>query len=179
MELVVSDAHHGLGDAIAKVFAGATCQRCRTHSMTNLLNRVPKSAQPGVATIAPTLYRQITPEEAYVHLGRMVDQLQEPFPQVAPRWMMGCPDILAFTGFPVSHWQKLWSNNPLERLNKEIRRRTDVVGIFLNWTAAPRPLSAVLAKQLDEWTEDRHYLTIHSSLYGKALPESSVLQAAD
>lgn len=91
----------------------------------------------------------------------------------------GALDILASTCFPVSHWQKLWSNNPLERLDKEIRRRTDVEGIFLNMTAARRPLSAVLAKQLDEWAEGRSYVTIHSGLDGEAPPESSVLQGAD
>ena len=87
--------------------------------MANLLTRVPKRAQPGVATMVRTIYQQLSPAEVHGQLDRMVEQLREPFPQVAD----ASPDLLAFTAFPVSHWQKLWSNNPQERLNREIRRR--------------------------------------------------------
>ena len=127
VELVISDAHQGLKNAIATVFAGSGWQRCRTHFMTNLLTRVPKRSQPGVATMVRTIYQQLSPEEVHAQADRVIAQLREPFPQAAEMLADALPDILAFTGFPVSHWQKLWSNNPLERLNKEIRRRTDVV----------------------------------------------------
>ena len=111
-----------------------------------------------------TIYHQITPQEAHAQLDRVVQQLREPFPQVADLLEDAGPDILAFTSFPVSHWQKMWSTNPLERLNKEIRRLTHVVGIFPNRPAARRLMGAVLAEQHDEWAEGRGYITIPNSL---------------
>ena len=110
-------------NAIAAVFTGASWQRCRTHFMANLLTRVPKRAQPGVATMVRTIYQQLSPAEVHGQLDRVVEQLREAFPQVAELLADAAPDILAFTAFPVAHWQKLWSNNPQERLNREIRRR--------------------------------------------------------
>ena len=104
--------------------------------MANLLTRVPKRAQPGVATMVRTIYQQLSPAEVHGQLDRVVEQLREPFAQVAELLADAAPDILAFTAFPVAHWQKLWSNNPQERLNREIRRRTDVVGIFPNRQSA-------------------------------------------
>ena len=160
VELVTSDAHQGLKNAIAAVFAGASWQRCRTHFMANLLTRVPKRAQPGVATMVRTIYQQLSPAEVHGQLDRVVEQLRELFAQVAELLADAAPDILAFTAFPVAHWQKLWSNNPQERLNREIRRRTDVVGIFPNRPSARRLVGAVLAEQHDEWAEARRYLTI-------------------
>ena len=126
-----------------------------------------------------TIYQQITGEEAHSQLDRVVEQLREPFPVVAAMLEDPTPDILAFTSFPVAHWQKLWSNNPLERLNKEIRRRTDVVGIFPNRLATRRLVGAVLAEQHDEWAEGHRYLSIHSGLDIESLPEPRILQAAD
>ena len=117
VELVISDAHQGLKNAIATVFAGAGCQRCRTHFMSNLLTRVPKRSQPGVAAMVRTICQQLSPEEVHAQADRVVVQLQEHFPQAAEMLADALPGILAFTAFPVSHWQKLWSNNPLERLN--------------------------------------------------------------
>ena len=131
VELVVSDAHQGLRGAIAAVFGGASWQRCRTHFMTNLLTRVPRRVQPWAATMVRTIYQQPSPDEVHAQLDRVTDQLGDRFPQVASLLDEAGPDILAFSSFPVPHWKKIWSNNPLERLNKEIRRRTDVVGIFL------------------------------------------------
>ena len=107
VELVTSDAHQGLKNAIAAVFAGTGWQRCRTHFMANLLTRVPKRAQPGVATMVRTIYQQLSPAEVHGQLGRVVGQLREPFPQVAELLADAAPDILAFTAFPVAHWQKL------------------------------------------------------------------------
>src|SRR5947207_3754463 len=125
-----SDAHPGLVDAIAATLPGAAWQRCRTHFMRNLLTRVPKSAQSFVATIVRTIFAQ--PDAATVHEQhrRIVDQLETRFPEAAALLAEAGSDLLAFTGFPKEHWRQLWSNNSLERLNKEIRRRTDVVGIF-------------------------------------------------
>ena len=130
VDLVISDAHRGLRDAIATVFAGASWQRCRTHFMTNLLTRVPRSAQPWVATMVRTIYQQPSAEEVHSQIERVVDQLSERFPQASSMLAEDGADVLAFTGFPGAHWKQVWSNNPQERLNKEIRRRTDVVGIF-------------------------------------------------
>ena len=158
VELVTSDAHQGLKDAIARVFAGASWQRCRTHFMTNLLSRVPRRAQPWVATMVRTIYQQPSPEEVHAQHARMVGMLDERFPQAAELLADVGPDILAFTAFPVAHWRQVWSNNPQERLNKEIRRRTDVVGIFPNRPAVRRLIGAVLAEQHDEWQVARRYL---------------------
>ena len=178
VELVVSDAHQGLKQAIATVFAGASWQRCRTHFMANLLTRVPKRSQPGVAALVRTIYQQLSPEEVHAQAHRVVVQLREHFPQAVQVLEDALPDILAFTAFPISHWQKLWSNNPLERLNKEIRRRTDVVGIFPNRAATRRLVGAVLAEQHDEWAEGRRYLTIINHHHDPALPAGHILEAA-
>ena len=111
-----------------------------------------------------TIYQQLSPAEVHGQLSRVVEQLREPFAQVAELLADAAPDILAFTAFPVAHWQKLWSNNPQERLNREIRRRTDVVGIFPNRLSARRLVGAVLAEQHDEWAEARRYLTIPNAV---------------
>ena len=160
VQLVTSDAHQGLKDAIATVFGEACWQRCRTHFMTNLLSKVPKRAQPWVATMVRTIYQQPSPEEVHAQHQRVAAQLAERFPEAAGRLEEAGPDILAFTAFPVAHWKQVWSNNPQERLNKEIRRRTDVVGIFPNRPAIRRLIGAVLAEQHDEWQVGRRYLAV-------------------
>jgi putative transposase len=160
VQLVTSDAHVGLRDAIAAVLTGAAWQRCRTHFMTNLLSKVPRRAQPAVATIARTVYQQPSPEEVRAQHQRVVTQVTERFPEAARLLEEAGPDILAFAAFPVAHWHQIWSNNPQERLNKEIRRRTDVVGIFPNRAAVLRLVGAVLAEQHDEWQVSRRYLTV-------------------
>ena len=158
VQLVTSDAHQGLKDAIATVFAGASWQRCRTHFMTNLLSKIPRRAQPWVATMVRTIYQQPSPEEVHAQHHRMIGMLDERFPQAAALLEEAGPEILAFTAFPVAHWKQIWSNNPQERLNREIRRRTDVVGIFPNRGAVIRLIGAVLAEQHDEWQVGRRYL---------------------
>jgi len=158
VQLVTSDAHQGLKDAIAMVFAGASWQRCRTHFMTNLLSKIPRRAQPWVATMVRTIYQQPSPEEVHAQHHRMIGMLDERFPQAAALLEEAGPEILAFTAFPVAHWKQIWSNNPQERLNREIRRRTDVVGIFPNRGAVIRLIGAVLAEQHDEWQVGRRYL---------------------
>ena len=158
VKLVSSDAHPGLVDAIAATLTGAAWQRCRTHFMRNLLTRVPKTAQGFVATMVRTIFAQ--PDAATVHEqhARIVEQLATRFPEAAGMLEEAGPDLLAFTAFPKEHWRQLWSNNSLERLNKEIRRRTDVVGIFPDRAALIRLVGAVLAEQHDEWAESRRYL---------------------
>jgi putative transposase len=163
VRLVTSDAHPGLVDAIAATLPGAGWQRCRTHAMRNLLTRVPKSAQSFVATMVRTIFAQ--PDAAMVleQHRRIVDQLQPRFPEAAALLEQVAPDLLAFTAFPKEHWRQLWSNNSLERLNKEIRRRTDVVGIFPNRAAVIRLVGAVLAEQHDEWAvASRRYMSVES-----------------
>ena len=127
--LVVSDAHAGLVDAIGSTLPGAVWQRCRTHYMRNLLTRVPKSAQAMVATLVRTIFAQPDAASTWTQHARVVAQLQEKFPDAADHLTDAAPDVLAYTGFPKEHWRQIWSNNPQERLNKELRRRTDVVGI--------------------------------------------------
>jgi len=162
VKLVSSDAHPGLVDAIAATLPGACWQRCRTHFMRNLLTRVPKSAQGFVATMVRTIFAQ--PDAATVHEqhGRIVAQLEQRFPEAAALLDEAGPDLLAFTSFPKEHWRQLWSNNSLERLNKEIRRRTDVVGIFPDRAAIVRLVGAVLAEQNDEWAVARRYMSVDS-----------------
>ena len=126
--------------------------------MTNLLSKVPRRAQPWVATMVRTIYQQPSSEEVHAQHARMVGMLDERFPQAAEMLADVSPDILAFPAFPVTHWRQVWSNNPQERLNKEIRRRTDVVGIFPNRAAVRRLIGAVLAEQHDEWQVGRRYL---------------------
>ena len=176
VQLVTSDAHRGLRDAIATVFAGASWQRCRTHFMTNLLTRVPKSAQPWVATMVRTIYQQPSAEEMHSQIDRVVDQPSERFPEASSTLAEGGADVLSVTGFPGAHRKQVWSNNPQERLNKEIRRRTDVVGIFPNRAAVRRLIGAVLAEQHDEWVVGRRYLTPGVAVKQEALPEMQLTQ---
>ena len=178
VKLVVSDSHQGLRDAIATVFGGASWQRCRTHFMTNRLTQVPRSAQPWVANMVRTIYQQPSPQEVHAQLERVIAQLQDLFPQVASRLGEAGPDVLAFSSFPVAHWKKIWSNNPLERLNKEIRRRTDVVGIFPDRPAVRRLVGAVLAEQHDEWAVGRRYMTQEATTFNEALPRAELAEAA-
>jgi putative transposase len=128
VQLVVSDAHAGLREAVAAVLPGACWQRCRTHFMRNLLTRVPKSAQGLVATLVRSVFAQPDAASTLAQHARVVEQLQERFPAAADLLADAAGDLLAFTAFPKEHWRQIWSNNPQERLNKELRRRTDVGG---------------------------------------------------
>jgi len=160
--LVVSDAHEGLKNAIAAVLPGAAWQRCRTHAMRNLLTRVPKSAQAMVATLVRTVFAQSDATQVHAQFARVVDQLEAQFPAAAEFLVEAEADLLAFSTFPVEHWRQIWSNNNQERLNKELRRRTDVVGIFPNRPALIRLCGAVLAEQHDEWAVARRYMSPES-----------------
>lgn len=162
VELVISDAHQGLKQAIAAVLPGSSWQRCRTHFMRNLLCRVPKSAQALVATLVRTVFAQPDAASTWAQHARIVDQLQERFPPAADLLADAAADLLGFTAFPKEHWRQVWSNNPQERLNKELRRRTEVVGIFPNREAVIRLVGAVLAEQHDEWAVARRYMSADS-----------------
>jgi len=163
VRLVTSDAHPGLVDAIAATLPGAAWQRCRTHAMRNLLTRVPKSAQSFVATMVRTIFAQPDAETVHEQYRRIVDQLETRFPEAAALLEEAAADLLAFSAFPKEHWRQLWSNNSLERLNKEIRRRTDVVGIFPDRPSVIRLVGAVLAEQHDEWAvASRRYMSVES-----------------
>jgi transposase-like protein len=160
VKLVVSDAHRGLVQAIGAAVPGAAWQRCRTHYLRNLLTKVPKSAQPWVATMVRTIFDQPDANSVRAQYTRVVEAIEARFPDPAAHLDEARDDLLAFASFPHEIWRQIWSNNPQERLNKEIRRRTDVVGIFPNRAAIIRLVGAVLAEQTDEWTEQRRYMGI-------------------
>ena len=160
--LVVSDAHEGLKGAIAAVLNGAAFKRCRTHAMRNLLTRVPKAAQAMVATLVRTVFAQPDATQVKAQFNRVIDQLLTQFPATAEFLIDAEADLLAFSSLPTEHWKQCWSNNPQERLNKELRRRTDVVGIFPNRAACIRLVGAVLAEQHDEWAVARRYMSPES-----------------
>jgi len=160
VQLAISDAHAGLRDAIAATLPGATWQRCRTHFMRNLFTKVPKSAAGLVATLVRMIFAQPDAELTRAQHARVVEQLAARWPAAAELLQTAEPDLLAFTHFPKEHWRQIWSNNPQERLNRELKRRTDVVGIFPNRDAIVRLVGAVLAEQHDEWVVVRRYMTI-------------------
>jgi len=158
VQLVTSDAHRGLAGAIGATLPGAAWQRCRTHYAANLMSATPTASWPWVKTLLHSVYDQ--PDAASVHAqyDRLVDAVAGKLPKVAEHLDAARADVLAFTSFPKELWRQIWSNNPQERLNREIRRRTDVVGIFPGRDALIRLVGAVLAEQHDEWTEGRRYL---------------------
>ena len=159
VQLVISDAHTGLKAAIAGVLLGASWQRCRVHFLRNVLAAVPKGNAEMVAAAIRTIFAQ--PDQPHVReqLDVIAGMLGRQLPKVEAMLHDAAEDLLAFTGFPVGHWKKIWSTNPLERLNKEIKRRTDVVGVFPNPEALLRLAGAVLVEAHDEWqTGDRRYL---------------------
>jgi putative transposase len=158
VKLVTSDCHAGLRDAIASTLPGASWQRCRTHYHRNLLVRVPKTAQPWVATMVRTIFEQPDADAVFAQHRQVVTALEAKYPQASEHLDAARDDILAFAAFPKQVWKQIWSNNPQERLNKEIRRRTDVVGIFPDRGSIIRLVGAVLAEQNDEWTEQRRYI---------------------
>lgn len=158
VRMVTSDAHAGLKDAIAANLPGAAWQRCRTHYAANLMGITPKSMWPAVKAMLHSVYDQPDATSVNAQFDRLIDYVGEKLPAVAEHLDAARADILAFTTFPKDVWTQIWSNNPQERLNREIRRRTDSVGIFPNRNAIVRLVGAVLAEQTDEWAEGRRYL---------------------
>jgi putative transposase len=160
VQLVISDAHRGLTNAIGAVFAGATWQRCRVHFMRNALAKVSKAHAEMVAAAIRTIFTQPTGPGVREHVEIVATTLEQQFPAVAELLRETREDITAFADFPEAHWRKIWSTNPLERLNKEVKRRTDVVGIFPDDNALLRLASCVLIEAHDEWqVSDRRYLS--------------------
>ena len=158
VKLVTSDAHAGLVAAIAATLPGVGWQRCRTHYAANLMSVTPKSSWPWVKALLHSIYDQPDADAVHAQFNRVLDALAEKLPAVAEHLEGARADILAFTPFPKEVWRQIWSNNPNERLNREIRRRTDVVGIFPDRASIIRLVGAVLAEQHDEWAEGRRYL---------------------
>lgn len=162
VELVVSDAHEGLKAAIGATLPGAAWQRCRTHFARNLLTKVPRASQEWVATAVRSIFAQPDADSVIAQHAQVVEGLAEKFPDASALLAQAADEVLAFTAFPKEHWKQCWSNNPQERLNREIRRRTDVVGIFPNRQAIIRLVGAVLAEQHDEWQVARRYMSLES-----------------
>jgi len=159
VQLVISDAHTGLHEAIGAVMHGATWQRCKVHLARNVLAKVPKASQDMVAAAMRTIYAQPDAERVHHQFTEMVTMLERQFAHAARILDAARDDVLAFSTFPAAHWRKIWSTNPLERLNAEIKRRTRVVGIFPNDAAVLRLVTAVVAETHDEWqVAERRYL---------------------
>lgn len=160
VELVISDAHVGLTAAIAEVLIGSSWQRCRVHFMRNVLAKVPRSHGQVVAALIRTVFAQLDDASVRSQLNAVAFQLRPKFEVVANMLDEARDDLCAFASFPREHWSKIWSNNPLERVNAEIKRRTKVVGIFPNDDAVLRLITAVCVEQHDEWiASDRRYLS--------------------
>ena len=174
VELVISDAHGGIKAAIGQVLAESSWQRCRTHFMANLWTKVPKVSWPMVATRVRSIFEQPDRDSTWSQLDDVVTKLHDAgFADAADKVYDAADEILAFTAFPVEHWPKIRSNNPQERLNKEIRRRTDVVGIFPNRAALIPLVGALLAEQTDEWAIARRYMSAETLARPRHIEEAN------
>jgi putative transposase len=162
VQLVVSDAHEGLKGAIAAVLHGAGWQRCRVHFVRNALALVPKAAAPLVAATIRTVFAQPEPEMAQQAWRQVADGFRVRYPKLAALLAAAESEVLAYLTFPREHWRQIWSNNPLERVNREVKRRTDVVGIFPTEAAILRLVGMVLAEQHDEWQVAKRYFSAES-----------------
>jgi len=175
VQLVISDSHEGLKGAIARVFGGASWQRCKVHVMRNALSYVPKTAQGLVATTIRTVFAESDPARARARWRHVADSFRDRFARLATLMDDAEDDVLAYLGFPPEHGRQIWSNNPQERLNREVTRRTDVVGIVPNAPAVLRLVGAVLGEQHDEWQTGRRYMSAES-LAKLAIPGEEVRQ---
>ncbi len=162
VRLVISDAHSGLKMAIAAILQGAVWQRCRVHFVRDALGLVPKNAQQMVAATIRTVFVQPDAASARQTWRTVADSFRTRFPRLTHMLAEAEDDVLAYSSFPQAHWHQVWSNNPLERLNKEVKRRTDVVGIFPNPAAVVRLVGCVLAEQHEEWQVARRYFSAES-----------------
>lgn len=160
--LVTSDAHLGIQHAIGEVLPNASWQRCRTHFAKNLSSMVSKTQWPTLSAMFQTIFQQPDTAAVWDQAREVVAFCQQKFPHVADYLEEALDELLAFTTAPKAVWTKVWSNNPTERLNREIRRRTDVVGIFPNRDAVVRLVGAVLAEQHDDWIQQKRYMSLTS-----------------
>ena len=161
VRLVTSDAHRGLKGAVAAILQGASWQRCRVHFMRNALSLVPKAAQQMVGATIRTVFAQPDSESARQQWRRVSEGFRSRFPKLT-ELMEEAEDVLSYAAFPAEHWQKIWSNNPLERVNKEVKRRTNVVGIFPNEAAVVRLVGSILSEHHDEWQVAKRYFSAGS-----------------
>ena len=162
VRLVVSDSHQGLIGAVRSEFVGAVWQRCTVHFTRNVVAQVPKHDQPAISAVVRQIFAQPDRQTAHEQLSRSIVMVQERFPRVADMLAEAEPDILAHMDFPAPHWCQIRSTNSLERLNREVARRIDVVGIFPNRASVLRLIGALLAEQDDEWATSRRYFSIES-----------------
>jgi putative transposase len=164
VDLVISDAHRGLQAAIRKTMQGSAWQRCKVHLVRNILSHVPRGQAEMVAAFVRTIFAQPDADAARRQLREVATRLERSLPKAAGVLADAEDDVTAYAVFPRHHWRKIWSTNPLERVNKEIKRRTNVVGVFPNDDAVLRLVGAILAEQHDEWqTSDRRYLTMNNA----------------
>jgi len=162
VQLVISDAHGGLKKAMRQVLTGTTWQRCRVHFARNISEHVPNSAEERVLNMVRSVFEQPTPDHCRTQLDRVIADLREEFPGAADMLEEAAEDLLAFTHFPKEHWRRIWSNNPLERQHREVKRRFDVVGIFPNREAVARLGGALLMEQHEEWLTGKRYFSAGS-----------------
>jgi len=179
VKLVTSDAHAGLVAAIGATLPGASWQRCRTHYAANLMSLTPKTSWPWVKTLLHSVYDQPDADAVHAQFDRVLRALEEKLPKVADHLETARADVLAFTPFPKGLWRQVWSNNPQERLNREIRRRTDVVGIFPDRNSLIRLVGAVLAEQHDDWIEARRYLGLDLIQQARTIGTTTTEEAAN
>jgi putative transposase len=162
VELAISDAHEGLKAALRSVLAGASWQRCRVHFMRNLLAHIPQGDKAMVAAAVRTVFAQPGREAALQQLTELVQAMRPRWPKAAHLLEEAAEDVLAYMAFPREHWTRIYSTNPLERLIKEIKRRTNVVGVFPDEPSVVRLVGAVLTEQADEWEVERRYFSQES-----------------
>ena len=161
VKLVIADDHKGLRAAASKVFS-ASHQRCRVHWMRNALAHVGPKQRPAVVAMLKTIFAQETPDAAHQQWRQVGDALRERFGKLATMMDGSREDVLAYMAFPKEHWPQIASTNPLERVNKEIKRRADVIGIFPNDAAVVRLVGALMLEQNDEWAVSRRYMTLET-----------------
>ena len=162
VELITSDSHEGLKAAIGEALAGSSWQRCRVHFMRNILANIPKGSKAVVAAAIRTIFAQPDREAAEQQLSEVVKAMEPRWPKAAETVGKAEGDVLAYMNFPPEHWTRIYSTNPLERLNKEIKRRTNVVGVFPDEASVIRLVGSILMEISDEWQVGRRYFSKES-----------------
>jgi putative transposase len=180
VRLVISDQHLGLKAAVEAVMVGSAWQRCRVHFMRNVLTRVKRNSTHMVIAAIQTIFAQPDARAVAEQFERIVATLDDQFPDVATMLTDAREDLLAFTAFPEAHWRKVWSTNPLERLHREIKRRTDVVGVFPNDASVERLVTAVVVEAHDEWqVAERRYLSETSMALLRRMEAVALVEAPE